>query len=662
MALDRTTEFVAHFIGAFQIAEDEARMRETTDGFRRAPDPQTDYDPRAPGETLLRAPYSPEGYDPGLTPFRFPHAPAGGVAGAPAHADGWTAPQVPVHLAVPQGARLPSWFEAPPAPPPPVTFAPPPPSQIAVVAHQANALVDHDVIAMGDTVDFAPPEVHHATLTGMVGAARAMSPDPGGSPVEMAGTATTLGAATAAGFDGAATAAVGLGGTATVLTGTAATGGIVDGAAVETAPPLAELMPGHHQPADTGAPETPATDALAPGGSAQGAAATFDVPEGHAVVAGGNLALNETLIAVRPVDAPVIAVMGDAVSMTAVSQVNVIRDVDTGAPGTVPSPSVAINAADISAVSSVPDDAPAPPDTLPVGWGVTRIEGDLVAVAWVDQYNFVSDHDRTEITFSGQDTRIITGDNVAFDQVSLTALSQSYDLIVVGGRMIDLTTIGQTNVLLDDDAVTYSGDWPPAVSLDDNLAYNGASIASVGVDVQGALGADLAAAGAAFADGATTLSADVAQDDMFYGTPYLSVLYISGDLIQITSITQTNIVGDADQVHLALDGFDADAASSVTVTTGSNALVNIASILEFGLDSTVMVGGEAYDDLLLYQASLIDADADPLGVAQQAPLANEAVAFLADDMIEADASFDAPIAAQIDATGAASDVMGAVTA
>jgi hypothetical protein len=99
----------------------------------------------------------------------------------------------------------------------------------------------------------------------------------------------------------------------------------------------------------------------------------------------------------------------------------------------------------------------------------------------------------------------------------------------------------------------------------------------------------------------------------------------------------------------------------VTITTGSNAVINIASILEYGLDSIVMVGGEVYDDVLLHQASLIDPDADALGVAHT-PLANEAVAFLADDMLEDAPVEDAIFATQIDASTTSVDVMGSVVA
>jgi hypothetical protein len=60
--------------------------------------------------------------------------------------------------------------------------------------------------------------------------------------------------------------------------------------------------------------------------------------------------------------------------------------------------------------------------------------------------------------------------------------------------------------------------------------------------------------------------------------------------------------------------------------------LNAARIHDIGLDSEVMVGGDAYSDALIYQARLMDPDAPPTGVGL-VPLASEAVAFLADDML-----------------------------
>jgi hypothetical protein len=114
----------------------------------------------------------------------------------------------------------------------------------------------------------------------------------------------------------------------------------------------------------------------------------------------------------------------------------------------------------------------------------------------------------------------------------------------------------------------------------------------------------------------------------------LKVLHIEGDLIKANIVEQHNFLGDSDQIELMLDGFS-PGGGPVKLVTGSNAQLNAAKIHDIGLDSEVMVGGEAYSDALIYQAELVDHEAPPTGVGMS-PLASEAVAFLADDMLEPD--------------------------
>ena len=140
------------------------------------------------------------------------------------------------------------------------------------------------------------------------------------------------------------------------------------------------------------------------------------------------------------------------------------------------------------------------------------------------------------------------------------------------------------------------------------------------------------------------------------------MLYIAGDLIKLNAIEQHNYVGDADQVFLALQDFVAGIGDDVTVTTGSNALLNDAHIRDTGIDSVVMAAGEVYSDALIHQAELIDTDALPNGVT--ATLTNEAIAaFLSSDMIDAaPAADDGAGAAPLTADSGSLDVMATVLA
>lgn len=656
MALDKISEIVAHFIGIFETAEDGARLREIAEGFDHNATPEPVFDPGATIDYLLRAPYEPAGGQHGLSHFQFaaniaPFVPA---ALPSLFAGDWLAPIRSFSL-----TSLPEAQDDFPNTENSVLLAGIPPGSTLVIHHQMNVLVDHDYLVGAGTIDFIAPDYFDARLATLTATANAMNQTLIGNPLSMIADAAGFGAALGAQYDDLAQNAPD-GAHVTVLDGAAAIGITVNGTNADAMPLLDALMPLYLRP-DTMAEDITAQAPTGIGGNAVAAAAIFDVDDGHSVVAGGNFAINEAIVTFSAVDAPVIAVMGDAISVISISQVNVVYNHDSGA--LTPPSDAALNAAKIAVATSqsAGQTAAVPPQDLPQAWAVTRIDADLITVNWVHQYNFVSDHDRAEVTFAGEDSFFGLGDNTVLNLSALLEFGAGYDLIIIGGRMIDMALISQLNVLLDDDHLSYHGQWPAVLSGDDNLALNAAMIDTVGIDSHIGLDGVFAQAGQDLAEGALTISAELAQSDYFAGIPFLNVLYIAGDLITITAIAQTNIMGDADQVDAAVGALVTGSDAPVTVTAGSNAVVNIASIMEYGMDSTVMVGGEVYDDILLYQAELIETDADPLDVTLT-PLANEAVAFLADDMVDDAPASDSVFAGQIDTATTSVDVMGSVVA
>ena len=662
MALDRITEMVSHFIGIFETAGDGARMRDLADGFRHATDPKPEFGPQTSVQHLLRAPYSHDGTQDQLSDFQFyteatPFVPSAPPSGIP---DTWLH-SVTSFNPLPLSRLKEGFFENEQS----LHFAGLPLGSTAVLGHQFNVLVDHDLITGAGTINFIAPEAFDAALTTLTQTAMGMATQLIGNPFDIIDAAEGFGQTLSVDY---ATLSANAPDEAQVMvvSGDDAFGITMNGVAAETAPDLDDLMPAYLQTElQEDAPEAAPSGI---GGNAAAAGEVFDVEDGHAVVAGGNLAINETLLAFSAVDAPIIAVMGDAIATISICQINIIHNADIGA-NLTPASDVAINAASIALTTSqqVEDDTQGSPDTTtpfegsPLAWAVTQIGGDLTTLNWIHQYNFLSDHDRAEVTLTGEDSFIGLGGNTALNQTTLQEMSVSYDLIIVGGQMIDMALISQTNVLLDDDIIINGGRWPGTISGGDNLAFNAATIETVGIDNHTGLHSDFDQAGQALANGVGTISADLAHSDYFVGIPFLNVLYISGDLITITSIAQTNIVGDADQVGATLAALEDTADGPLTVTMGSNAVVNIASIMEYGMDSTVMVGGEVYDDVLLYQAELIETDADPLGVAHT-PLASEAVAFLAEDMVQDEPVTDSVFAGQIETSTTSVDVMGGVVA
>jgi hypothetical protein len=135
------------------------------------------------------------------------------------------------------------------------------------------------------------------------------------------------------------------------------------------------------------------------------------------------------------------------------------------------------------------------------------------------------------------------------------------------------------------------------------------------------------------AAGGRDLSKGVLTDPAFAGLGGLRVLYISGDFLNIQYISQTNIVGDSDQIALAMNALDPQTDAAWTVSTGANALINNAAILDFDSFGRTYVGGQQYSEETLFQAELISHQPDLL-TGDPDTLVNEAVVFLDDSMLD----------------------------
>lgn len=677
MLMDKVTEIIAHMFGIFHTTLEEERMREVYDKFKSlaAADPENEA-LEATGVTF-KAKYKLEGFNANLK------------------REGETPTEPPSNINIPffSGADVTISNLAPIVAAPAETVSQyasvsgfgkailmiEPPSSVVVITIQYAFLDDNDLLLLGtgDTV-FTDPAEFLAQLQQYQTIATAIAA-PLSAEMVAPGEDATQDAIALHHQISTAEATTLTGVVATMLHGVDAIGLHINGEVTEEIPALDDLWPAFRADDAGDADDDPDTDddpgtevtndhewpdpfeGLAPGYSDTD---LDDIEDGHAIVTGANLLVNEVIINSAWLDAPVISVMGDVVNLSVISQINVLVDQDYGTFNAF-APSTAMNAATLSATATtpVPDEGESNTDpVLPSNWAVTRIEGDLIAINQISQYSFVTDDDRAEVRFDSTNVYISTGDNTVINLTDLSELGFGYDLIMIGGSMISVNWINQINVMIDNDTVTYSGDLPADFSGGDNLLFNGATMNSEGIDSYGGMQDNFAAASADFANGALTIDEDVAHDSVFEGTEILRVLYIEGDLTTVNWIEQTNVLGDSDQVHLALDNLETATGATATVTTGSNATVNIATINEYGVDSTVAVNGEVYDDALLYQAELIDTDADPFGVDMPA-LATEAVAFLADDMMTPDTGpADPTITATAPESTASPDVMQSMLA
>lgn len=652
MTLDPTTEAILHFIGAFELQGFGERLRIDYETFDWKNDPDAPWQGTRDVQINIHSPYEVQSFDP-VVRYAPPVPDRGALASIEA-ADPF----------VPEGP-LPDLQAAQPDMPPlmlraagpgsgvDVVLLPPPNSIVARIA-QSGLLEDNDILGFGLGAKFASLGAAQAQLGAAMTLGNAMGMQSGHifdtDAVPDAQDALLLAhemrvRAEADEVDGIES---------HVMSGDDAQGLYVDGEAAQTMPRYEELLPEPLQDNGNGDMPPGGREAWAAtpddGAAGDSWADQFGGRPGHHVETGANQSVNEALVNSRWVDAPVIAVGGSRLDLTYISQVNVMAG--SGAPtaslGVPASESRSVNAASIATASSEPEDAvqddgaesgtdePLADARMPNGFALSVIEGDLVANNHVEQNNFITDNDRVEVSFSGSSTQIETGGNTNFNVTSLSELGYHFDLILVGGDMITINAVSQLNVMLDDDTfggATLSADG--GVASGDNLQLNTAQVARTGLDTQAEMGSAFdTALDSVIAGNAGAHHGLLAESD-FAGLETVRVLQIEGDFTRVNSIEQNNYLGDSDQVHMAMSAFLQSAAGAATITTGANAQLNSARILESGLDSSVMARGETYSDELIYQAGLAEDEAAP-DIGAYSDLASEAVAFLADGMIEPD--------------------------
>lgn len=390
-----------------------------------------------------------------------------------------------------------------------------------------------------------------------------------------------------------------------------AIGVIVNGEYVDEAPVWDDLLPEHHRPDEEEEDETP--DAM-PAEWDQDEDSEF--ADGHTVIAGGNLAINEVNATVAWVDAPYIAVGGKSIEFAMISQVAVVSDTDKGTNGdsganVVHSSTIEVegNSAPWLKQGSSDDDAPA---FIHVDWITT----DLIVANFVKQNIDATDIDHIDTEINATTTLYALGDNEMVDVTNILQLGSYYDLIMIEGDMITVDAFIQTHVLMDDDVVT-GGLHGPVEGSDENLVMNEVSLKKEGEDKHQEMHSSMAEAMAFGEENMAALEEALMNDPMFAGMEQMRVLKVDGSLVQVNVTEQSTVLADQDDVHL--HGPHAD---ETQVIAGSNAMLNAANITKAGVDSVVMAQDGAFSDLLLHQASLIDMPTNE----EVSEMTNEAIA------------------------------------
>jgi hypothetical protein len=634
--MDKITEAIAHFIGLFHIAVEDARLRQDFEEFE-ALRAQAKEQPDLTAATVNpRAPHELAGFDPGL---RYYPLPPELVWETPWSHAGFVPPYIPDSLgelpiypgfvlagqnAGISSGRLVAELE--------------PPGSIAVRIHQESRVLDNDYVGVGGSgLRFNPEADFGAKMAALLNDAARFSPL---GDLEAPGSAEAISdiilsapsALTAFAAEHQANENV------SVFSARSIEGSFVNGRTVAAAPELKDHLP--NQPGEQA--DEPGSG-KPPKGEVKGQGELLIEPS-VTLEAGGNTLVNSASLTNTWVGAGVTAVLGDHVSLNAIVQTNVWSDNDlVGASlnGWKFDPLNATKAFNIAAFQHIDPSADGGADgqavgAFPKGWAVSEIQGDLIMLNWIEQLNFVMDNDIHMLASSGVTTMVTTGANAAVNGVSLAELGLYYDLIVVGGNFYDANLIQQLNVLLDDDLVGsvngFQTTGKASLSTSGNLLWNQAEIANVGSpnNVE-AMPAHFREMVEAFKAGGKSISDEVLKDSAFFGLDGIRVLSISGSAYNLNYVKQTNVLGDADQVALAMEQAGGHPGADWAISTGKNALVNVAGIVDYDFAAKAYVGNQHYSDEILIQAEFVSMDPN-LGGRDPDTLVNEAVAFLDDDM------------------------------
>ena len=678
MQLDKITEAIAHFIGLFQIETEQARLRNDYLEFKALQALDVAIQPDDHAGITFQSPYSFNDPDPGLhyvpaaptiepykvltsVAYAMPEIPVAGET-PPVTYPGNVAPRF-VQQDFESGVRI-------------IELTPP--GSVAVHISQINNLSDNDFVNVGtNAVAFHSIGTPNLALDALLVDASHFNPIDTASfgSAQDIGTFVTDAAAALNAFAAGVEAGQAENGDAP-FSPFGSTDGVsvqvdvsvidependaiyINGRIFDEAPKLDDVLPAA-SPLVKDAVDTP-TETL-PGGNhliqGVGSTATGETVHGQGGIsfptsveinAGGNALLNSATLVNDALEGNVFAVAGNHFTLNAIIQINAWSDSDSiGASlsgwgdAAHQAATAAFNIAEMQYIDTGSNAAGSGDPAhlgFPKGWAITEIHGDFVSLNWIQQLNFMLDNDTSVVASShGVTTKIGTGENQGFNDLSLADLGRYYDLILVGGNYYDVNMITQTNVLLDDDVVGalagFHTSGQGSASTGDNLLWNDAKITSIGHDMTGALPTGFYDALHELAAGGKMLPASVLQDSAFQGLAGLKVLYISGSIYDLQYVSQTNVLGDADHIALAMNEAQAGLDANWTVTTGSNALVNSAQIVDVDPAGKTYFGGDHYSDELLVQTDVIRTD-HVLEAKDGDHLVNEAVAFLSDDMIK----------------------------
>ena len=269
-------------------------------------------------------------------------------------------------------------------------------------------------------------------------------------------------------------------------------------------------------------------------------------------------------------------------------------------------------------------------------WHVDVFDGDLYDIHSIEQSNWISDNDITVQASYESNYQLLVGANEQGNFASFVAVGGDYDLVIVLGDYHEINFIYQKNVLLDPDTLKVLGSpsdaegdaSPTTISSGGNWLQNDASIEQFGTSSVHDITPQ-------WQDIIDQLNAESGELEVSYGIGIpnfggetLNILVVTGSVYDINVIAQQNVISYADVGIQALGDGAAGASPIIqTLSSGENALGNVASIVHTGPVADYYVGGDVYEDEMLIQCDIVVAENDAITQNDPQALANELIVF-----------------------------------
>jgi hypothetical protein len=327
------------------------------------------------------------------------------------------------------------------------------------------------------------------------------------------------------------------------------------------------------------------------------------------VSVGSNYQANDAVLVNDAGLSTMLAVQGNYYQTEAIVQTNVVAGSDHfygGGAGGGGGSIAAIAANTVQNIADIQNEVP----TLTSGgsgttssglnWSVDVLNGNLLDIHSLVQTNFLQNNNVVYQTSEMGDSLIVAGGNSQTNSAEFQNLTANYQLIIVEGNYNQADMIYQTNVMLDNNNVHFSGGGTASATGGGDNVVNDASIIDTGnhdyqaftPDAQSVVQALESQAGTV--DAASVLSAF----PNLFGN--INVLIVTGNYYDVNYISQTNIMSNSNIVNMS-----GTSGSSQTVNTGSNIAVNAAAIIDGGSALSPYLQGHYYNDMILLQTNII---------------------------------------------------------